>query len=292
MTSTRMTDTGFVSSTMPKQPIQLSKNNILQLKPYLDSVVELVEVPEYIDSDPIQFMHAFEEKTDQEIAGFFAAIMAWGRRDIVIAKVEDLLRRMEYRPAFFVQNFGESDLPHLDGFKHRTFKPVDIYWLIKALQSALKQFGDFEGFWADCYQQSLVEKRELMAVFHQRLFAFHPETPQRSRKHIANPEKNSSAKRLYMYLRWCVRRSEVDLGIMSFIPLSELKIPLDVHVARQSRALGLLSRKQNDWKSVLELHENLVLLDPDDPAKYDYALFGLGIRSDLVREEFYVNEID
>ncbi len=260
------------------------QDSFLSLKPYLDSLVRKIEVPEYIDSDPIQFMHAFESKTDQEIAGFFAAIMAWGRRDIVIAKVDDLLKRMNYHPTEFVQNFSESNVPELETFKHRTFKPIDIYWLVKGLQTILKEFEDFEGFWSSCYKQAKRENRELIAVFHQRFFELHPETPQRTRKHISNPEKNSSAKRLYMYLRWCIRRSEVDLGIWSFMTPAELKIPLDVHVARQARRLGLLSRKQNDWKAVLELTEKLRVLDPDDPAKYDFALFGLGVYPELEKE--------
>ena len=276
---------------MPKKLKILSKKKLLELKPYLDKVVELVETPSYIDSDPIQFMHAFEDKNDQNLAGFFAAIMAWGRRDIVIAKVNDLLNRMNYRPKEFISNFTDSDSSAFDGFKHRTFKPEDIYWMVKALQGALIQFNSFEGFWSDCYQQSKEEQRELMAVFHQRFFEFYPETPQRSRKHLSNPEKNSSAKRMYMYLRWCIRKSEVDLGTMTFMPASDLKIPLDVHVARQARALGLLSRKQNDWKSVLELMEKLRILDPTDPAKYDYALFGLGVRPELVNERNYVNDL-
>jgi uncharacterized protein (TIGR02757 family) len=269
----------------------LSNKKLVALKPYLDKVIELVEVPSYIETDPIQFIHASEQKNDQELAGFFAAIMAWGRRDIVIAKVDDLLNRMNYRPAEFIQNFSHADADVLVGFKHRTFKPEDIYWMVRALQSAIITFGTFEGFWSDCYHQSKKEGRELMAVFHQRFFEFHPETPNRSRKHIANPEKNSSAKRLYMYLRWCIRKSVVDVGTMRFMPPSELKIPLDVHVARQARALGLLSRYQNDWKSVLELQEKLIVLDPDDPSKYDYALFGLGIRPELVDRTFYINSL-
>lgn len=259
-----------------------------KLKVYLDSIVQKIEVTSFIDSDPIQFMHAFEEKTDQEIAGFFAAIMAWGRRDIVISKVDDLLKRMNYQPTEFILNFSESQAPLFENFKHRTFKPIDIYWLIKALQNILKDFGDFEGFWASCYHQSKKQNRELIAVFHQRFFAVHLETPQRTRKHISNPEKNSSAKRLYMYLRWCIRKSEVDLGIWSFMSPSELRIPLDVHVGNQARKLGLLSRSQNDWKSVQELTDKLKKLDPLDPAKYDFALFGLGVYPEFVGEKFYL----
>ena len=252
-------------------------NNFPQLKPYLNSIVEEIETLGFIDHDPVQFMHAFQEKNDIELAGFFAAIMAWGRRDIVVAKVDDLLKRMNYRPAEFIGNFSEGDVPLFDGFKHRTFKPIDIYWLVKILQSILLKYGSFEGFWAKCHQKAVQQNRELIAVFHEEFFAVHPETPQRTRKHISNPEKNSSAKRLYMYLRWCIRKSSVDLGTMSFITPADLKIPLDVHVARQARRLGLLSRKQNDWKAVLELTEKLRILDPQDPAKYDFALFGLGV---------------
>jgi len=267
----------------------LSKKKLLELKPYLDFLVIKIEVPEFIDSDPIQFMHAFDKKKDQEIAGFFAAIMAWGRRDIVIAKVNDLLKRMEYRPAEFITNFSEADVPLFEDFKHRTFKPIDIYWLIKCLQTIFTEFGDFEAFWASCYQQSKEENRELIAVFHQQFFELHPEIPQRSKKHISNPEKNSSTKRLYMYLRWCIRKSDVDLGIWSFVSPSELKIPLDVHVARQARRLGLLSRHQNDWKAVQELTGMLKILDPTDPGKYDYALFGLGVYPEFIDEKFYLN---
>tara|TARA_R110000868_G_scaffold1211_7_gene9435 strand:- start:3980 stop:4804 length:825 start_codon:yes stop_codon:yes gene_type:complete len=268
----------------------LSISKILELKPYLDSLVQQLDTSKFIDNDPIQFMHAFEKKTDQELAGFFAAIMAWGRRDIVIAKVDDLLKRMNYLPTEYVKNFSESDVPELETFKHRTFKPIDIYWLIKGLQTILQKFGDFEGFWASCYHQSKNEKRELIAVFHQRFFELHPETPQRTRKHISNTEKNSSAKRLYMYLRWCIRKSDVDLEIWNFMSPAELKVPLDVHVARQARRLGLLSRLQNDWKSVVELTHKLSLLDPTDPAKYDFALFGLGVYPEFVDERFYVNK--
>tara|TARA_R110002126_G_scaffold3477_2_gene19812 strand:- start:6926 stop:7708 length:783 start_codon:yes stop_codon:yes gene_type:complete len=257
----------------------MSKKKLLELKPELDALVEQIEKPDFIDDDPIQFMYAFEDKNDKELAGFFAAIMAWGRRDIVIAKVDDLLKRMNYKPAEFILNFSESDVPKLDGFKHRTFKPIDIYWLIKTLQSILKKHDTFEAFWELCYNKARKNERELIAVFNEEFFAFHPEMPQRTRKHISNPEKNSSCKRLYMYLRWCIRPGPVDLQTMSFMNPSELKIPLDVHVARQARSLGILKRKQNDWKAVQELTNKLLLLDPKDPAKYDFALFGLGVYS-------------
>ncbi|MGN8226372.1 TIGR02757 family protein [Gracilimonas sp. BCB1] len=265
-----------------------------ELKPFLDDLVGKIEQPDYINDDPVQFMHAFEDRSDQELAGFFAATMAWGRRDIVNAKVEELLQRMNFKPAAFIEQYTEADFSAFDGFKHRTFKPVDIHWLTIILQTILLKFGSFERFWKHCYDEAIRQNRELVAVFHKKFFSFHPEMPQRTRKHVSNPEKNSSAKRLYMYLRWCIRKnSPVDPGIMDFISPAGLKIPLDVHVARQARKLGLLSRKQNDWKSVLELNARLKFLDPEDPAKYDYALFGIGVLGSEIPEKYIINrEVD
>jgi len=269
----------------------ISKKKLIELKPYLDDLNDKIERSEYINKDPVQFMHAFEEKNDRDLAGFFAATMAWGRRDIVNAKVEDLLQRMNNRPADFVRNYTESDAKQFDGFKHRTFKPVDMHWLTRSLQSILLKFGDFENFWAYCYDLAKREERELMAVFHEQFFNFHPEIPQRVRKHVSNPEKNSSAKRLYMYMRWVIRNgSPVDPGTMNFMPPAELKIPLDVHVARQARKLGLLSRKQNDWKAVLELTKRMQVLDPGDPARYDYALFGIGVSGTGIPNDLIINK--
>ncbi|MDX1672083.1 MAG: TIGR02757 family protein [Balneolaceae bacterium] len=260
------------------------------LKTFLDGWVERTETPSYIETDPVLFMHAYEEKTDRELAGFFAAIMAWGRRDIVISKVDDLLRRMDYRPADFIRNYEPSDQRHFRGFKHRTFKPVDIHWLVTILHRILRRFGSFEAFWKECYRKAITSGRELMGVFPEQFFALAPEAPRRTRKHISSADRNSACKRLYLYLRWAVRSgSPVDTGIMSFMPPSELKIPLDVHVARQARLLGLLDRKYNDWKATTALTAVLRRLDPGDPAKYDYALFGLGISEEQPPEKFLVN---
>jgi len=275
---------------MPKDLTKRSEEEIKKMKPLLDKWVDRIEEPDYIDSDPILFMHAFQDKEDQLLAGFFAATMAWGRRDVVIRKVQDFLDRMDNRPAEFIANFTDRDAKRFEGFKHRTFKPIDMKWLTKILQSILLDYGSFETFWANCYQQAQENGRPLMTVFHEQFFAQHPEAPQRTRKHVSNADKKSSCKRLYLFLRWAVRKqSPVDLGLMDFIPQSELMVPLDVHVARQARALGLLSRTYNDWWAVQELTEALRLLDPEDPAKYDYALFGLGIHSNSIPDEIIVN---
>ncbi len=269
-----------------------SRKQLLKLKPSLDEWVYRMEQPAYIDSDPIQFLHAFQDANDINVAGFFTATMAWGKRSIVIAKVDDFLSRMSYKPVEFIGNFTESDFEYLKGFKHRTFNDEDMYWLIKTIQSILKKHLSFESFWMECYQESKRHNRPLMGVFHEKFFSFYPEIPARTRRHLSNPEKGGSCKRLYMYLRWTLRGGPVDLKSMSFMDTSEIYIPLDVHVARQSRILGLITRRQNDWKAVLELQKELVFLDPKDPSKYDYALFGLGLNPEWLESKWILNHSD
>jgi len=269
-----------------------SRKQLLKLKPSLDEWVYRMEQPAYIDSDPIQFLHAFQDANDINVAGFFTATMAWGKRSIVIAKVDDFLSRMSYKPVEFIGNFTESDFEYLKGFKHRTFNDEDMYWLIKTIQSILKKHLSFESFWMECYQDSKRHNRPLMGVFHEKFFSFYPEIPTRTRRHLSNPEKGGSCKRLYMYLRWTLRGGPVDLKSMSFMDTSEIYIPLDVHVARQSRILGLITRRQNDWKAVLELQKELVFLDPKDPSKYDYALFGLGLNPEWLESKWILNHSD
>ena len=268
----------------------ISKKRTLELKPWLDSIIQQVEVPSYIDTDPICFLHAYDQTEDRLIAGFFAAIMAWGRRDIVIRKVAELLERMDHSPAVFINEYNETKRNNLIGFKHRTFTEDDVHHLISTIQTKAKIYGSFYNFWKFVYEKSVIQKRDIIAVFHECFFETY-EGPTRTKKHIANSEKNSSCKRLYLYLRWTTRpESCVDMHLLDFIPPSILKIPLDVHVARQARKLGLLGRKQNDWKAVEELTKRCQLLDPEDPSKYDYALFGIGVLNRDVPEELVINK--
>lgn len=251
------------------------------LKFWLDSIIPQVETMDYITSDPVQFMHCFDSKTDKEIAGFFAAIMAWGNRKIVNAKVSELLDRMNGQPTDFIINFSENKVKALQGFKHRTFKEIDLYWICEGLKCVYHSYGDLEGFWQQLRLNSTSE--HFVQDFHFYFFNLIPEAPQRTRKHIADGRKGSTCKRLFLFLRWAVRKnSAVDAGIYNSIDASELMIPFDVHVARMSRKLGLIQRKQDDWKSLMELHIKLKQFDSTDPSKYDYALFGLGIQPELL----------
>jgi len=264
----------------------------MELKPYLDKINVQVENPEYIPKDPVQFLHAYSDKKDIEIAGFFAATMAWGRRDIVISKVDELLSRFGYRPYEFIMGYKQSDFSVLNGFKHRTFKPIDIHGLISGLKSIYTNFNDFEAFWAHCYALSLTQNRHFLAIFREIFFELSSDFAFRTKKHISDPENGSTCKRLYMYLRWMVRKnSPVDLGLWNFITPAELLVPFDVHVARQSRRFGLITRKSNDLKAVNELTNLLKLMKPDDPAVYDYALFGLGALNYTLPKRFILNKV-
>ncbi len=261
------------------------------LRQFLDPVIHRVEVPDYVVTDPVAFMHRFDDTEDRNLAGFLAALMAWGRRDIVMDKTANLLNRFGADPADFIGNMTPTDEQRIEGFRHRTFTAEDVRWLLRALSRILRDFGSFEKFWLHCHHSvRYTDQRHLLTEFHDRFFGLIPGAPVRVKKHLASPGKNSSCKRLWLFLRWTIRRGScVDPGTMTFMPASELMIPLDVHVARYSRMFGLLTRPANDWKAVAELTSRLRLMDPADPAKYDYALFGLGVRDIAIPQEFIIN---
>lgn len=278
---------------MSRVPLRIhTPGNLRLLQKHLDEIHAGVEKSEYIQDDPVQFVHAFSEKRDREAAGFFAATMAWGRRDIVIAKVDDLLHRMDYKPMEFILNYDSRSYGILEDFKHRTLKPVDVEAFVYILQKIYNTWQDFEQFWAECFRIANATSRPLISIFHKHFFGLHPETPARTFKHVSNPEKGSTCKRLYMFLRWMIRKnSPVDIGIWNFMPASQLLIPFDVHVARQSRRYGLLSRKSNDWRAVQELTEICRVMNPRDPAVYDFALFGMGALGYQLPDQFVLNDI-
>lgn len=267
-----------------------SRATLRKLGTFLDEINNQVETEEYIHSDPVQFMHAFSEKKEREIAGFLSALLAWGRRDIVIAKAEELFSRMGSSPYHFVANYRQQDKKFLDGFKHRTFKSDDLHGILFTLKAIYEQFSDFEAFWAHCYQLAGSSGRPLISHFREEFLNLTSDFPLRTHKHLSNPERGSPSKRLIMFLRWTIRKnSPVDPGIWDFMTPAELLIPLDVHVARQSRRYGLLARKSNDWDAVQQLTATLRKLNPNDPSRYDYALFGLGALNCTVPREFLLN---
>jgi len=230
----------------------------------------------FIETDPIQVPHLFEKKEDIEIAAFLSSAIAWGNRKMIIKNAKELMRRMDFSPYDFVKNHLEADLAVFDGFKHRTFNSQDISFFIQSLKNIYTNHGGLEHLVTDAYlpNQSIKE-----ALSHFRTVFFSIPYPQRTTKHISNVDKNSAAKRLNMFLMWMVRgdNAGVHFGLWKKINTKDLFLPLDVHTSRVGRELNLLTRKQNDWKAVEEITQNLRKFDKNDPTKYDFALFGYSL---------------
>ncbi|MFA9388261.1 MAG: TIGR02757 family protein [Prolixibacteraceae bacterium] len=256
------------------------KLNPQEWKDFLDQSYDKYNVPGFIPNDPISIPHLFDRKEDIEIAGFLTATIAWGMRKSIITNAEKLMKGMGYFPHEFILNASPSDLKAFANFVHRTFNGTDLIYFLKALQNIYRHYGGLEKVFAEGYQKDLSLKSSLQN-FRTVFFSLEHET--RTEKHVANVLKKSSGKRLCMYLRWMVRNDGrgVDFGIWNEIPSSALMLPLDLHTGNISRKLGLLHRTQNDWQAVEELTAQLSELDPNDPVKYDFALFGLGVNHDL-----------
>jgi uncharacterized protein (TIGR02757 family) len=246
------------------------------IKSLLEEKARKYNAPAFIVDDPVQIPHSFSEPENIEISGFLAATLAWGRRDMIIKNSLDLVNRMDKNPIDFLLNMEERDLNIFRDFKHRTFNGEDCMFFIRSLHRLYK-YGDglHESFMKGYRIRHSV--RDAMLSFREEFLLV--EHPERSVKHLADPTRGSAAKRINLFLRWMVRRDEggVDFGIWTGIAPADLYIPLDVHTGNTARQLGLLRRKQNDWKAVEELTGTLRKLDPEDPVKFDYALFGIGV---------------
>jgi len=250
-------------------------NNI---KEFLDKKVDEYNQPFFITDDPISVPHSFTKKQDIEIAGFFAAIFAWGNRTTIIQKSKELLSLMDNSPHDFITSAPEESLKRLIQFKHRTFTSTDLLYFIEFLKQHYQQNDSLESAFTKGMNPSDSDIENALRYFHTYFFSLE-DAPPRTRKHIATPEKKSTCKRLNMYLRWMVRsdKAGVDFGIWQNISPAQLICPIDLHVARVAKRFNLLQRKQIDWQAALELTAYLRTLDKNDPAKYDFALFGLGV---------------
>lgn len=252
--------------------------NPKKLKAFLDEQVFRFNVPGFIENDPIQIPHRFQRPQDIEITGFWVAMLAWGQRKTIINKSSNLIDRMGGAPYDFILNHKEKDRKAFLDFKHRTFQATDTLYFLEFLQNYYRQHDSLEDAFVRFMNPEDETMENALKGFHE-LFFDHPHAPQRTRKHIATPARKSSCKRLNMFLRWMVRKDNkgVDFGLWNRIKPSQLMMPLDVHVERVGRQLGLLKRKQRDWQAVIELTEQLKKFDPEDPVKYDFALFGMGL---------------
>ncbi len=277
-----------------------------ELRAWLDPIAARYESEAFIADDPVSVAHAFDDPRDQELAGLFAALLAWGRRDTLLRKLHDLMERMGFRPARFIHDL-KPDSRALGGFRHRTFSGEDALGLALSLQQVLREHASLEGLFAHGWDGRRAAPRvsgttrsgtirsaasspgsaldplaTAITSFSHTLLDNIPGRPARMRKHIARPSTGSACKRLVMYLRWMVRRGPVDLGIWTALGPEHLALPLDVHSGRQARAARLLTRQTNDWRAVVELTGVCRALRPHDPAFYDFAFFGTGSAGDIL----------
>lgn len=246
-----------------------------ELKELLEEKSERFNSPEFIDTDPIQIPHLFTKKEDIEISGFLAATIAWGQRPTIIKNAMRIVEGMDHAPYDFIMNHEDTDLQRFEKFVHRTFNYSDLIFFITSLKNIYKNHAGLE----TCFTTSHQDQNMKNAIKNFRDTFFVTEHMERSKKHVSDPFRNSACKRINMYLRWMVRpeNTGVDFGIWKSISPALLSCPLDVHTGNVARKLGLLTRKQNDWKAVEELDSSLRKFDAEDPVKYDFALFGMGV---------------
>lgn len=255
------------------------------LKDFLDAKVEEYNQPNFIANDPICIPHLFNKKEDVEIMGFIASILAWGQRKTIINKCKELIERMDGAPHDFIMHHQEADLKALLGFKHRTFNDTDLLYFVEFFKYHYQRFDSLE--YAFLIGQENSEPNQIsieksLNEFKNYFFSL-PDYPVRTRKHVSSPAQKSTCKRLNMFLRWMVRQDSygVDFGIWNRISPSQLICPCDVHVERVARKFHLITLDKVNWKTAVELTENLAILDFQDPVKYDFALFGLGVEREM-----------
>ena len=249
-----------------------------QMYELLEALHDKYNCEEFIDSDPISIPHSFSADNDREVAGFLAATIAWGNRKAIVKSARRMMECMDYAPYDFVLNAAKSDLESLRSYVYRTFNGNDFVDFIRALQRICREYGTI----GTLFQDSYARHKDMAAVLSEvRREFFSIDHSDHCTKHFSSIDKGAACKRLNMYLRWFVRRDNrgVDFGSWTKIPMSALYLPLDVHSGNMARELGLLTRRQNDWKATVEVTQTLKKFSAEDPVKYDFALFGAGVNS-------------
>ena len=249
-----------------------------QMFELLETLHDKYNREEFIEADPISIPHSFTDNRDREIAGFFAATIAWGNRKAIVRSARRMMECMDFAPYDFITNATDADIEPLRSYVYRTFNGDDFVDFVRAAQNICRRYGTF----GELFESSFERYGDMEAVLSEvRREFFSVEHNYRCEKHFSSIDKGAACKRLNMYLRWFVRRDNrgVDFGSWSRIPMSALYLPLDVHSGNVSRELGLLSRRQNDWKATVEVTETLRKFSADDPVRYDFALFGAGVNS-------------
>ncbi len=247
-----------------------------ELRDLLEYLHDRYNRPDFIEPDPISVPHSFTSRDDREIAGFMAATIAWGNRQAIVKSAHRMMRYMDNAPADFVRNATDADIDSLGEFVHRTFNGEDFKTFVRSLRHIIEGWGGIGNYFEEQYE-ALGDMRDVLSAFRRDFFFV--EHDRHAEKHLSNIDRGAACKRLCMYLRWFVRRDDrgVDFGLWQRIPMSALYLPLDLHTGRMGRALGLLQRKQDDWRAVEQITAALREFSAEDPTRYDYSLFGAGI---------------
>lgn len=247
-----------------------------ELRELLERLHDKYNREEFIAHDPIAVPHRYAERHDREIAGFLAATIAWGNRKAIVRNGLRMMQYMDDAPADFVRHASERELALLDAYVHRTFNGRDLRDFVLALRRMEELYGGLGAFFESRYE-ALGTIPAVLSAFRREFFA--AQHAPHCEKHLSAIDRGAACKRLCMFLRWMVRRDArgVDFGAWRLIPMSALYLPLDLHAGEMGRALGLLVRRQNDWRAVEEITAALRTFDPDDPVRYDFALFGAGM---------------
>ena len=247
-----------------------------ELREMLEHLHDKYNRVEFIEPDPISIPHSFSDRDDREVAGFLAAAIAWGNRKAIVKSARRMMQYMDNAPADFVRNASGRELAHLQSYVHRTFNGQDFTDFVLCMRHIMKRHGGIGSFFESRYEATQ-DMAQVLSDFRREFFSC--DHSPHCEKHISSIDKGAACKRLNMYLRWFVRHDErgVDFGLWNKIPMSALYLPLDIHTGNMGRALGLLTRKQNDWKATAEITAALREFDAEDPVRYDYSLFGAGI---------------
>lgn len=247
-----------------------------ELRELLDELHDKYNTPDFIEADPISVPHSFTDPVDREVAGFLAATIAWGNRRAIVQSAHRMMRYMDNAPADFVRNASNEDMAYLASFVHRTFNGVDLQDFVRGLRHIIAGWGSIGGYFEEQYEQTH-DVRVVMSDFRKEFFSV--DHDKHAEKHLSSIDKGAACKRIAMYMRWFVRRDDrgVDFGQWQRIPMSALYLPLDLHTGRMGRAMGLLTRKQDDWRAVEQITASLREFSAEDPTRYDYSLFGAGI---------------
>ncbi len=247
-----------------------------ELRDLLETLHDKYNRPEFIENDPISIPHSFSSRDDREVSGLLASTIAWGNRKAIVKSARRMMQYMDNAPADFVRNASERELALLESYVHRTFNGQDFIDFVRGVRGMCERFGGIGNFVEERYEAT-GSMAQVLSEFRREFFSCDHNS--HCEKHLSSIDKGAACKRLNMYFRWFVRRDErgVDFGEWRRVPMSALYLPLDVHTGNMGRALGLLRRKQSDWKATVEITESLREFDADDPVRFDFSLFGAGI---------------